>query len=80
MAEKTSGSTILTSVDSFARAMLDAADLDDDGIYDSVDNCTLVPNRKQKESDGDGYGDYCDADYNNDGIVDLIDSKMFVAE
>jgi|SaaInlStandDraft_1057018.scaffolds.fasta_scaffold16471_2 signal transduction histidine kinase len=29
MAEKTSDSTILTSVDSFARAMLDAADLDD---------------------------------------------------
>ena len=54
------------------------ADADDDGIPNATDNCSLVPNnapgtvpnspsvpRAQLDSDGDGYGNICDADINN---------------
>ena len=36
------------------------ADMDGDGIRDSVDNCPSVYNPDQKDSDGDGVGDACD--------------------
>ncbi|ACY17302.1 OmpA/MotB domain protein [Haliangium ochraceum DSM 14365] len=36
-------------------------DSDDDSIKDGVDNCRLLPNRDQVDSDGDGQGDVCDA-------------------
>jgi hypothetical protein len=35
-------------------------DRDDDGIPNNEDNCPLVQNIKQKDSDGDGIGDSCD--------------------
>lgn len=50
-----------------------ANDADGDGILDSVDNCTLVPNSGQVDSNGDGYGNWCDPDLDNDGDVDVVD-------
>ena len=41
----------------------------DDGIGDCVDNCTEKTNASQTDSNGDGYGNACDPDYNNDGTV-----------
>jgi hypothetical protein len=35
-------------------------DGDGDGVYDGEDNCPLVPNPDQTDSDGDGMGDLCD--------------------
>jgi hypothetical protein len=35
-------------------------DMDDDGIKDLSDNCPLVANPDQKDSDGDGIGDACE--------------------
>ncbi|MCA9504596.1 MAG: thrombospondin type 3 repeat-containing protein [Spirochaetaceae bacterium] len=61
---------------SFASVGL-AADLDLDGVDDSVDNCAGVANGAQYDSDGDGAGDACDADYNNDGAVDSLDVELF---
>jgi uncharacterized repeat protein (TIGR01451 family) len=48
-------------------------DLDADGVADVLDNCTLVANPDQRDSNGDGYGNACDADLNNDGIVNAVD-------
>ncbi|MEL7240639.1 MAG: thrombospondin type 3 repeat-containing protein, partial [Planctomycetota bacterium] len=48
-------------------------DGDFDGIDDGVDNCLLVANADQRDTDGDGFGNACDADLNNDGVINVID-------
>jgi len=48
-------------------------DSDLDGIHDSVDNCTNAANPGQGDSNGDGYGNACDPDLDNDGDVDSAD-------
>ena len=48
-------------------------DTDGDGVTDSADNCTLVANADQRDTNGDGFGNVCDADLNNDGIVNVVD-------
>ncbi|MFK7886036.1 MAG: reprolysin-like metallopeptidase [Gammaproteobacteria bacterium] len=52
-------------------------DSDADGVFDSEDNCTLFPNPAQRDTDGDGYGNFCDADLNNDLIVNAVDLGLF---
>jgi Dockerin type I domain/Thrombospondin type 3 repeat len=52
-------------------------DTDKDGVPDYADNCILVPNPDQLDSDGDGYGNACDADLNNDGLVNSLDLGLF---
>ena len=42
-------------------------DSDADGVPYALDNCILVPNYDQRDTDGDGYGNLCDADLNNSG-------------
>jgi hypothetical protein len=44
-----------------ARAGARLKDRDKDGVADIYDNCPSVSNRDQKDSDGDGSGDVCDA-------------------
>jgi hypothetical protein len=48
-------------------------DADGDGVLDEIDNCILVPNPSQLDADQDGYGNACDPDLNNDGIVNFAD-------
>ncbi|MEO1575587.1 MAG: alpha/beta hydrolase-fold protein, partial [Pseudomonadota bacterium] len=48
-------------------------DADADGIPDLADNCTLRANADQRDSNGDGFGNACDADFNDDGVVNVID-------
>jgi Thrombospondin type 3 repeat len=52
---------------------------DCDGVPDNVDNCATVPNASQCDTDQDGYGNACDADVNNDGIVGGPDFGIFTA-
>ena len=52
-------------------------DIDGDGITGDADNCVDRPNPSQVDSDGDGFGDACDADLSNDCIVNAVDLGLF---
>ena len=62
-------------------------DIDGDGVQDNMDNCTdvigsaaanaLLVNPSQLDSDGDGYGNQCDGDFNQDGTVGGPDFNIF---
>ena len=51
-------------------------DSDGDRIADHLDNCRSVANASQADVNHDGYGNLCDADYSNDGVVGLSDFLM----
>lgn len=53
------------------------ADVDGDGIVDHADNCTIVSNPSQRDTDNDGFGNYCDPDFDNDLIVNAADLAYF---
>ncbi|MEM6640810.1 MAG: hypothetical protein AAF610_13015 [Pseudomonadota bacterium] len=48
-------------------------DSDGDGVPDATDNCTLAANPDQTDSNDDGFGNACDADLNNDNVVNFVD-------
>ena len=48
-------------------------DEDGDGIGDQVDNCPFIANALQANFDNDSTGDACDADDDNDSILDVDD-------
>lgn len=54
-------------------------DSDGDGIIDAFDNCTVVANADQTDTDGDNYGNACDADFDNDGFINSVDIAPFKA-
>ncbi len=49
--------------------LLEAPDADADLFADYEDNCSETPNPGQLDSNLDGYGNACDADYNDDEVV-----------
>ncbi|HEX4869994.1 MAG TPA: putative Ig domain-containing protein, partial [Moraxellaceae bacterium] len=49
------------------------ADGDSDTIADYADNCVGVANTSQLDTDGDGAGNACDADDDNDGLPDTVE-------
>jgi hypothetical protein len=61
-------------------------DDDGDGTINELDNCIDVPNSStdistagpsQNDSDSDGYGNICDADFDNNGIVNFSNLAAF---
>jgi hypothetical protein len=55
-------------------------DSDDDRMPDARDNCSLVTNPTQFDSNADGYGNICDGDLNNNGgSVNFSDLALFRA-
>ncbi len=62
----------------------DFPDLDDDGVADPIDNCVTIangPNQGSNQIDAnlDGYGNRCDADYNNDGAINGGDWGVLIS-
>lgn len=51
-------------------------DEDHDGVKDSEDNCPSDANPGQEDSDGDGAGDACDDDDDNDGLTDDVEDEL----
>jgi len=49
-------------------------DSDLDGVADLTDNCPAIANVSQQNFDGDGLGDICDGDDDDDGYADGIES------
>ncbi len=52
---------------------LPADDDDLDGISNVNDNCSSVANVDQRDTNSDGFGNLCDADLDNNGMVDFLD-------
>ena len=55
------------------------ADDDDDDVPNDSDNCELVANSDQADTDGDGTGDACEGDADGDGVVDDDDNCGTIA-
>ncbi len=64
----TQKSTVIAGVE-FAGNVI-AIDIDGDGVADNLDNCKLVTNANQRNTDGDRFGNICDPDFNQNNIVD----------
>ncbi|MFK8015047.1 MAG: hypothetical protein AB8G17_06370 [Gammaproteobacteria bacterium] len=74
--------TLGVSGDFIIRSTVDnltAADTDGDGIADEADNCVDVANPAQLDTNNDGYGNQCDADLNDDCVVNAADLGLLRA-
>jgi hypothetical protein len=57
-----------------------AEDDDLDGIFNWYDNCRVVSNTPQCDTDLDGYGNACDGDFDNNKSTSAIDFGIFVPD
>ena len=55
------------------------ADSDGDGIENMFDNCRNRTNPAQQDLDGDGMGDACDSDIDNDNVANEMDAFPYNA-
>ena len=69
--QDTDGDGFGDNSDAFPNLSSEWSDSDDDGIGDNADNCLLVANSDQINTDGDSQGNECDSDDDNDGVSDI---------
>ncbi|MEO7387046.1 MAG: hypothetical protein ABIX37_08940 [Gammaproteobacteria bacterium] len=63
--------------------LVPSVDTDGDGVLAGIDNCSALSNASQCDSDGDGYGNLCDADLGpgtGNGFTNSQDTTLFRAQ
>lgn len=76
----TQKSTVIASAEFADTVTEPVVDTDGDGVADNLDNCKLVANANQRDTDNDGYGNICDPDFNQNKIVDPLDLNSLKAQ
>lgn len=61
-------------------AAANLVDADSDGDENGVDNCAFKRNENQRDTDGDGYGNQCDPDLDNNHTVNNADVNLMKAQ
>ena len=62
-----------------AMVVYETDDTDGDGVNDFEDNCRQVANSDQRDTNSDGFGNLCDGDLDNNGMVDGRDRRIMQA-
>lgn len=70
------GDGVRDGSDFFPSIVAEYADQDEDGVGDNTDNCRMTANDDQADVDGDGKGDVCDPDSDNDGLSDVAENEL----
>ncbi len=71
------GDGVGDNADAFPNDPTETEDSDSDGFGNNTDNCTLVPNPRQRDTDLDGYGNFCDPDFDGNLVVNAADLAYF---
>ncbi|PKG86006.1 hypothetical protein CXF85_04345 [Colwellia sp. 75C3] len=69
----TDGDGVFDNADALPLDSSERFDTDKDNIGNNSDNCPLIANTFQINSDNDAFGDACDTDDDNDGVLDDAD-------
>ena len=67
-------SVLILAIVGFGALYSSYVDGDGDGVINSNDNCLTISNPTQSDFDGDKIGNECDPDYDNNKVLDEVDS------